>query len=104
MVTAQENRGAKRYTLDWPICIWHEPTGRFYRGHSVNISSTGALIRLPLSAPIRHEEAIDVNFPPPDGLDADRYPAKVFTGKVVRVNRPQTILEGEQSIALHFVQ
>lgn len=102
MTVKQEQRHAKRYGLDWPVCVWHEPTQKFYTGQSVNISSTGALIQLPLTAPIRFAETIDVNFPSPDGLDSDRYPAKVFAGQVVRVNRRQSILDGVQNVAVRF--
>ena len=98
----QEHRKAKRYKLDWPVCVWHEATGKFYNGRSVNISSNGALLRLPLTAPIRMAEGLEVNFPSPEGLAADRYPAKVFTSQVVRVNRPQSILDGQQQVAVRF--
>jgi hypothetical protein len=68
----------------------------------VDISSTGALVQLPLSAPIRAAEQVEVNFTVPDGADPDLYASKLFTAKVVRVNRGQSILEGQQSIALQF--
>jgi len=102
MVEIAEKRRAKRYRLDWPVCVWHEPTQKFYNGRSVNISASGALIQLPLTAPIRVAESIEVNFPPPEGLTSDRYPAKIFSSRVVRVNRGQSILNGVQSVAIKF--
>ena len=102
MVLVDERRVAKRYDLDWPVCVWYEPTQKFYNGRSTNISASGALLKLPLTTPIRHSEAIEVNFPSPDGLAGDRYPAKVFACKVVRVNRGQSILDGLQQVAVQF--
>jgi len=103
MVTAeQERRCARRYRLDWPACVWHDSTKRFYSARSVDISSTGALVRLPLSAPIRMSEQIEVNFTVPDGQDSDCHSSKVFSARVVRINRGQSILDGQQSVAVKF--
>jgi len=98
-----ERRQNRRYQLDWSACIWHDATKRFYSAKSVDISATGALVRIPLSAPIRVAEKIEVNFTVPDGADPDQCASKVFSAKVVRVNRGQSILEAQQSIALQFV-
>jgi len=100
---ATERRQNRRYHLDWAACIWHDATKRFYTAQSVDISATGALVRIPLSAPIRVTEQVEVNFTVPDGPDPDQCASKVFSAKVVRVNRGQSILEAQQSIALQFV-
>ncbi len=99
-VAQQERRAAKRVKLDWPVCLWHDNTQQFYNGRSANISATGALIKLPLTAPIRQDDSVEVNFPAPDDSIEE---SKVFTARVVRVNRGQSILEGNQFVALQFV-
>jgi hypothetical protein len=101
--TVSERRKNKRYTLDWPVCLWHELNQRFYSGRSINISSSGALIHLPLTVPLRANEKVELNFPPPENEDTkEKIPAKVFTAKVIRVNRGQSILDANQSVALKF--
>jgi c-di-GMP-binding flagellar brake protein YcgR len=100
-VVEQERRGSKRFHLDWPVCLWHEGTKRFYSGRSVNISATGALIHLPLSVPIRSSEQVEVNFSVPmDQRNAKH--SKVFSANVVRVNRGASLLDGRQAVAVEF--
>jgi hypothetical protein len=101
--TSTERRKSKRYDLDWPVCLWHELTQRFYTGRSINISSTGALIHIPLTVPLRTNEKVELNFPPPENSsDMEHSPAKVFSAQVIRVNRGQSILEANQAVALRF--
>ncbi len=100
MIAQQERRAAKRVKLDWPVCLWHDNTQQFYNGRSSDISATGALIKLPLTAPISKNDSVEVNFPAPDDSEQE---SKVFTAKVVRVNRGQSILDGNQFVALQFV-
>ncbi|NLE29880.1 MAG: PilZ domain-containing protein [Phycisphaerae bacterium] len=102
VVADNERRIAKRYKLDWPVNFWHESTQRNYTGRSDNISVSGALIQLPLTVPIRLNEKIEIKFPTPENKDEPQYPNKVFSAKVVRVNRGQSILEGNQSVAVQF--
>ncbi len=102
MVAQQERRAATRVKLDWPVCLWHDNTQKFYNGRSENISATGALVRLPLTAPISKDDSVEVNFPAPD--DSAEQESKVFTAKVVRVNRGQSILDGNQFVALQFIK
>jgi hypothetical protein len=100
--TDNERRFAKRYKLDWPVNLWHETTQRNYTGRSENISVSGALIQLPITVPIRMNEKIDIKFPTPETNEEPRYPNKIFTATVVRVNRGQSILDGSQSVAVRF--
>jgi len=102
IVAEKEKRGSKRFKMDWQVCLWHEPTQRFFSGRSVNISATGALLQLPLTVPIRLAEEVEFNFTPPEGQKSDQLPAKVFSARVVRVNRGESILEANQSVALQF--
>jgi len=101
MVAQKERRAAKRVKLNWPVCLWHDATQQFYNGRSVDISSTGALVKMPLTVPIRKDDSVEINFPPPDDTLEDE--GRVFSAKVVRVNRGQSILEANQSVALQFV-
>lgn len=100
----RERRRAVRIKLDWPVYVWSEATNRFYRGKSVNISSTGVLIKLPLQIPIRLEDRISVSFPAPQESETSPLGSEehVFKGRVVRINRGSSILEGYQSVALEF--
>ncbi|MFA5866219.1 MAG: PilZ domain-containing protein [Phycisphaerae bacterium] len=107
----QERRCSRRYQLDWPVTLWHEPTKRFYDARSVNISVSGALIQLPLTVPIRKSEDIEVKFTLPKDNEADGQNAsnvnvyvKAFSASVVRINRGQSILQAHQSVALTFKQ
>ncbi len=97
----EENRTARRFDVERAAVVWHEPSRHFYSGRSVNISADGALLKLPLSAPIRMDETVDIRFPSGEG-DAE-LPTSVRTSKVVRVNRPQAILEGQQLVAIEFL-
>ncbi len=99
-VITKERRKAPRIKLDWPVHIWCDSTNKFYTGRSINISSTGVLITLPLRVPIKVNDRISINFPQPEG-EKD-YEERIFTGKVVRVNRGASILDGYQSVALNF--
>jgi len=103
MVAENDRRVAQRYPLDWQVCVWHDRSKRFFNGKSANISGTGALIYLPLTAPISVDEELEVNFPSPTTPGDERYPARVFTARVVRVNRPESILDGRQAVAMQFV-
>jgi hypothetical protein len=102
VVADNERRVDKRYKLDWPVNLWHESTQRNYNGRSENISVSGALIQLPLTVPIRMNEKIEIKFPTPESNEEPRYPNKIFTATVVRVNRGQSILEGNQAVAVRF--
>lgn len=101
-VTETERRGSRRFVLDWPVCLWHQGTNRFYSARSVNISATGALIQLPLSVPIRAGEQVEVNLAVPKGPAAPKH-SKVFSASVVRVNRGESLLNGRQSVAMKFI-
>ncbi len=102
IVAEKEKRGSKRFKMDWQVCLWHEPTQRFYSGRSVNISATGALLQMPLTVPLRMAEDVEFNFTPPEGQNSDQFHSKVFSAKVVRVNRGESILDANQSVALKF--
>ena len=95
-VVEKERRVAKRIELDCPVCIWHESTNRFFNAKSVNISSTGALVKLPLTAPVNLAQPLEMSFKMPDGN-------KIHSASVVRINRGQSILQGYQFVAVSFV-
>jgi hypothetical protein len=88
--------------MDWQVCLWHGSTKRFFSGRSVNISATGALLQMPLTIPIRMAEVVEFNFTPPIDQNADQFHSKVFSAKVVRVNRGESLLDANQSVALKF--
>ncbi len=102
MVALDNRRAAVRYPLEWQVCLWHDQSKRFFTGRSTNISSTGAMIRLPLTVPLTVDQRVELNFPSPGIGQNDRHPASIFSARVVRINRPQSILEGQQVVAVQF--
>ncbi len=103
ILSKKERRSSGRINLDWSVCLWHEATGNFYNGESVNISATGALIKLPLTVPLRISDSVTVKFPESEDPGRENStPEKVFSATIVRVNRGQSILEANQSVAITF--
>ncbi len=60
-------------------------------------------MQLRLTAPLRVMDKIEVNLSVPEGRDGCKYTSKVFSAKVVRVNRGESILDANQSVAVTFV-
>jgi hypothetical protein len=96
MEATVEQRKEKRTTLTWPVSIWIPEANRFFNGRSCNVSKTGVFVKLPLTAPLRPGNTVELNFPRTQSLAEEKGQfARIKRGKVVRVDR-QTVLEDAQ--------
>ena len=103
VVCVNEQRKARRSEVHWPVSVWHPTAARFFNGSSVNISSGGALVELPMKAPIREGQDIEVNFPRKETLTKEKgSSARIKTARVVRVDRGNTIQSANIKVALNF--
>jgi hypothetical protein len=98
-----EQRQAVRTDIDTPVAIWLPAARRSYHGCCVNVSRRGALIRLPLSAPVRTGQRLKLQFSsldnaaPPDSLLP-----RELRGCVLRVDRESSLRQAELLTALVF--
>jgi len=103
----QERRTDPRYHIDWPISLLSDSQGRTYNGRGQNLSRGGALVVLPLSAPLCLGQQVRMRLHPilkgthrPSGSRA----AEVRPAKVVRVQREPRFLDGLQLVGLKFLE
>ncbi len=105
MVCVNEQRQAKRADVNWPVSVWHPTAARFFNGSSVNVSSGGALVELPMKAPIREGQDIEINFPRKQTLTEEKgSSARIKTARVVRIDRGDTLHSANIKVALNFSQ
>ena len=103
MVCAYEQRKAERSPVQWPVSIWHPKASRFFNGHSVNVSSLGALVELPMKTPVREGQDLEINFPRSESLAKDKGGfARVKTAQVVRIDRSDSLLSASIKVGLEF--
>ncbi|KPK76651.1 MAG: hypothetical protein AMJ79_05925 [Phycisphaerae bacterium SM23_30] len=103
MVCAFEQRRAERSPVEWPISIWHPKASRFFNGHSVNVSSVGALVELPMKAPVREGQDLEINFPRFESLAKDKGSfSRVKNAQVVRIDRSDSLLSATVKVGLDF--
>ncbi len=103
MVCAFEQRSSVRTDVSWPVSIWNPKATRFFNGRSVNVSSDGALITLPLQAPICEGQDIEINFPRTETLAQDKGGfARIKTARVVRIDRKQSVESAVIEVGLEF--
>lgn len=89
--------------VDWPVSIWHPKASRFFNGHSVNVSSRGALLTMPMRAPLREGQNLEVNFPRSEPLAQTKGSfARVRTARVVRLDRGDLLSSATIKVALTF--
>lgn len=103
--TLVEQRKEVRTELSWPVSIWLPGANRFFNGRSVNVSKGGAYLTIPLTAPVRPGQEVELNFPRTTHLahQKGQY-ARIKTGKVVRVDRTRMMSEGVLGLAVQFLQ
>ena len=63
MVTLAERRRHQRNNIDWPVSVYVPRLGMFINGRSVDVSQSGAKVSLPIAAPIRPGQVVELNFP-----------------------------------------
>jgi len=103
METAIDQRKSSRTQLTWPVSVWLPHANRFVNGTSANISKSGALLRLPLTTPVRLGHLVELNFPRTPRLaeEKGRF-ARIKTGKIVRVERKNILSDAKIGVAIQF--
>lgn len=103
MVCAFEQRQSSRTAVSWPVSVWHPQARKFFNGRSINVSNRGALLILPLRAPVRQGQELEVNFPRTEDLAVKKGQfARVKTGTVIRVDRGDCLAGATVRIAMVF--
>jgi hypothetical protein len=103
MQTATENRRDVRTDLAWPVSVWLPESNRFFNGKSLNISKSGALLALPMTAPVRTGHLVEVNFPRTMTLAKQKGQfARVKVARVVRIDRSHLTEDAHIGIAVQF--
>ena len=103
METLIEQRKDARTTLSWPVSIWLPEANRFFNGKSANVSKTGALLSVAMTTPIRQGHILELNFPRTSALAKKKGSfARIKTGRVVRVDRADTLEDTNISVAVQF--
>jgi hypothetical protein len=105
MVLALERRRTSRYDLRWPVSMWHPEQEQFYHVQSVNISRTGAMVRVGPKTPVRLGEIVELNFPRTKALASQHGCfARNKLARVVRIDEYGFFFSGQMAIALEFVE
>jgi hypothetical protein len=103
MQTATENRREVRTDLAWPVSVWLPESNRFFNGKSLNISKSGALLHLPMTAPVRTGHLVEVNFPRTVALAKQKGQfARIKVARVVRIDRSHVTTDAHIGIAVKF--
>jgi hypothetical protein len=103
MVCAFEQRHSERSEVSWPVSIWHPKASRFFNGRSVNVSTGGALVRMPLQSPVREGQDIELNFPRGEELASKKgCSARIKAARVVRVDRSDMLNSATIQVGLEF--
>jgi len=97
-----ERRKAHRSNLAWPISVWSLAYERFYNGKLINISTTGVLVALPVTCPIKKGQDVEINIPRTKTLfkQKGQY-ARIKQGKIVRVDE-EIIETSDYGFAIEF--
>ena len=98
-----EQRKNNRSSVSWPVSVWIPEANRFVIGRSCNICKTGVFITLPVSAPIRTDKLVELNFPRTEALAQEKGQfARIKTGRVVRVDRQNLLENAEIGVGIAF--
>ena len=103
VVCGLEQRQAQRSTVQWPVSVWHPDAGRFFNGCSVNVSSVGALVILPIKTPVQEGQSLELNFPRSHELAQNKGScARIKPARVIRVDRSNTVASAAIKVAVEF--
>lgn len=103
MDTLIESRSDTRTELSWPVSVWLPQANRFFNGRSSNISKKGVFVSLPMTAPVRDGNIMEVNFPRTSALASEKGQfARIKTGKVVRIERSNILQDASIGVAVEF--
>jgi hypothetical protein len=103
MVCAIEQRISERSVVKWPVSIWNPKASRFYNGRSIDVSTEGALIAIPMHLPVCEGQVLEINFPRMESLAKDKGSfARIKNAKVVRIDRSDTLISATIKVAVLF--
>jgi hypothetical protein len=103
METLVEQRTENRSELAWPVSVWLPDANRFFNGRSANVSKTGVYVKVPMTTPVKEGSSIELNFPRTESLAKEKGQfARIKGGKVVRVDRKNTLSDASIGIAIAF--
>lgn len=103
MEAVTEQRKESRTEISWPVSVWVPNANRFFNGRSCNISRIGVFITLPLTTPVRPGNTVELNFPRTANLAKEKGQfARIKKGKVVRIERNNTLNEGRIGVGIAF--
>ena len=103
METLVEQRTESRSQLAWPVSIWLPEANRFFNGRSANVSKTGVYLTVPLTTPLKEGSCVELNFPRTESLAKEKGQfARIKGGKVVRVDRNNTLSDASIGVAVAF--
>ena len=103
VVCTFEQRHTERTAVSWPVSIWHPKATRFFNGQSINVSSDGALIVLPMKVPVREGQNLELNFPRSETLARlkGRF-ARIKKARVIRIDRRDASRQATIKVGLEF--
>ena len=103
MGTMVEQRMDARTDLAWPVSMWLPEASGFFNGRSANISKTGAMVTVPMSAPVQEGHIVEINFPRTSALALQKGTyARIKSGTVVRVERKSMMDDASIGVAVQF--
>jgi len=103
MQATTEQRKESRSTLTWPVSVWLPDANRFFNGRSCNVSKTGVFVKMPLTAPIKSGNIVELNFPRTDDLAKEKGQyARIKRGRVVRIERKNMLDTAEIGVGIAF--
>jgi hypothetical protein len=103
--TITENRQSNRTELSWPVSMWLPEANRFFNGKTVNVARGGVLLSMPMTAPVRPGNIVEINFPRTTSLARKKGQfARIKAGKVLRVNRDTLTADATICVAVQFEQ
>ena len=103
MAHQNEHRSSHRTAINWPVSVWHPTASMFFNGRSVNVSRAGVLVTLPMKAPIRQGQHLELNFPRSKPLANSKGGfARIKTARVVRIDRDDTLNSTDVKVGLEF--
>ena len=103
VTTINEQRTAKRSSVNWPVSVWHAKAAQFFNGRSVDVSRAGVLITIPMKVPIHEGQNLEINFPRTEQLarQKGRF-ARVKNARVVRIDRSDALRSANVKVGLSF--
>ena len=98
-----EQRKDSRSSVSWPVSVWIPEANRFVNGRSCNVSKTGVFLTLPVTAPVKTGNVVELNFPRTEALAKEKGQfARIKCGRIVRVDRTKLLENAEIGVGIAF--